>query len=75
MNILIVDDIQANRKLLRAQLETRLAECARHEVSGVTIIDAATTYLEPGVQIGSGTVIEPNTTIRGETSIGRNAEK
>ena len=56
---------------LRAQLETRLAECARHEVSGVTIIDAATTYLEPGVQIGAGTVIEPNTTIRGATSIGR----
>jgi bifunctional UDP-N-acetylglucosamine pyrophosphorylase/glucosamine-1-phosphate N-acetyltransferase len=56
---------------LRAQLETRLAECARHEAAGVTIVDAATTYLEPGVQIGSGTVIEPNTTIRGETSIGR----
>jgi bifunctional UDP-N-acetylglucosamine pyrophosphorylase / glucosamine-1-phosphate N-acetyltransferase len=56
---------------LRAQLETRLAECARHEAAGVTIVDAATTYLEPGLQIGSGTVIEPNTTIRGETSIGR----
>jgi bifunctional UDP-N-acetylglucosamine pyrophosphorylase/glucosamine-1-phosphate N-acetyltransferase len=56
---------------LLAQLETRLAECARHEAAGVTIVDAATTYLEPGVQIGSGTVIEPNTTIRGETSIGR----
>src|SRR5713226_1568397 len=56
---------------LRARLETRLADCAQHEAVGVTIVDPATTYLEPGVQIGAGTVIEPNTTVRGETSIGR----
>jgi bifunctional UDP-N-acetylglucosamine pyrophosphorylase/glucosamine-1-phosphate N-acetyltransferase len=56
---------------LRAQLEARLAECARHTAAGVTIVDAATTYIGSSVKIGAGTVIEPNTTIRGETSIGR----
>ena len=34
------------------------------------LVDAATAYIEPGVQIGEGTVIEPNTTIRGATKIG-----
>jgi bifunctional UDP-N-acetylglucosamine pyrophosphorylase/glucosamine-1-phosphate N-acetyltransferase len=53
-------------------LDQRAAECARHAAAGVTIIDPTTTYIETGVTIGAGTVIEPNTTIRGETSIGRN---
>ncbi len=39
--------------------------------AGVTVIDPATTYLEMGVQAGPGTVIYPNTTISGETIIGR----
>jgi bifunctional UDP-N-acetylglucosamine pyrophosphorylase/glucosamine-1-phosphate N-acetyltransferase len=39
----------------------------------VTIVDAATTYIDPNVTIGAGSVIEPNTTIRGDTSIGRDA--
>jgi bifunctional UDP-N-acetylglucosamine pyrophosphorylase/glucosamine-1-phosphate N-acetyltransferase len=58
---------------LRAQLESRLEECARHTAAGVTIIDAATTYIEPGVRIGAGTTVEPNTTVRGDTSIGSDA--
>ena len=51
-------------------LALRLAEAARHTAAGVEIIDPATTYIEPGAQIGAGTVIEPNTTIRGATKIG-----
>ena len=57
--------------LLRAQLEERLHECARHIENGVMIVDPATTYLEAGVEIGTGTVLFPNTTITGETIIGR----
>jgi bifunctional UDP-N-acetylglucosamine pyrophosphorylase/glucosamine-1-phosphate N-acetyltransferase len=34
------------------------------------IVDAATAYIEPDVLIGEGTVIEPNTTIRGSSRIG-----
>ncbi len=36
----------------------------------VVVVDPATTYIDAGIAIGDGTVIEPNTTIRGETSIG-----
>src|SRR3970282_861581 len=38
--------------------------------AGVRITDPATTYIEPGVSIGAGTEIRPNTTISGRTVIG-----
>ncbi|GIV07086.1 MAG: bifunctional protein GlmU [Fimbriimonadales bacterium] len=41
-------------------------------LDGVTIIDPATTYIEPTVQIGRDTVIEPNTHLRGDTTVGEN---
>ena len=41
-------------------------------LAGVTIVDPATTYVEPGVTIGQNTTIRPNTHLRGETTIGRN---
>jgi len=55
---------------LRAQLEQRLEECARHMEAGVNIMDPATTYIGLGVRIGPGTTVYPNTTITGETDIG-----
>jgi bifunctional UDP-N-acetylglucosamine pyrophosphorylase/glucosamine-1-phosphate N-acetyltransferase len=39
-------------------------------LSGVTIIDPASTYIERGVKIGKDTTIWPNTYLQGETSIG-----
>lgn len=56
--------------LLRIQLEGRLDECSRFIEAGVQIVDPMTTYLEPGVEIGAGTIIYPNTTISGESIIG-----
>ncbi|MFN7017211.1 MAG: bifunctional UDP-N-acetylglucosamine diphosphorylase/glucosamine-1-phosphate N-acetyltransferase GlmU [Fimbriimonadales bacterium] len=41
-------------------------------LDGVTVVDPATTYIEPTVQIGRDTVIEPNTHLRGNTIIGTN---
>ncbi len=41
-------------------------------LSGVTIVDPATTYIEAGVTIGQDTVIHPNTHLRGSTIIGQN---
>ena len=55
---------------LRTQAEERLRQCARLIEAGVQIIDPATAYVEPGVAVGSGTVIHPNTTISGDTVIG-----
>ncbi len=51
-------------------MEGRVDECARLLGAGVIIIDPMTTYLEPGVSVGAGTVIFPNTTISGSSTIG-----
>ncbi|HOE35514.1 MAG: bifunctional UDP-N-acetylglucosamine diphosphorylase/glucosamine-1-phosphate N-acetyltransferase GlmU [Chloroflexi bacterium] len=39
-------------------------------LAGVTLVDPATTTIEPDVQIGQDTVILPNTALRGKTVIG-----
>ena len=57
---------------LRAQLEERLQQCARLMEAGVEIVDPATTYIGEGVEIGARSIIFPNTTITGETIVGRN---
>ena len=46
--------------------------CEEHMRAGVTIVDPATTYLEPGLVIGADTMIYPGTTISGATRIGTN---
>lgn len=38
--------------------------------AGVTLVDPATTYIEPGVTVGRDTVVHPNTHLRGATTIG-----
>ncbi|MCW3025328.1 MAG: UDP-N-acetylglucosamine pyrophosphorylase [Solirubrobacterales bacterium] len=43
----------------------------RHMLSGVTIVDPSATVIDAGVEIGPDTVIEPFTSIRGATRIGR----
>jgi bifunctional UDP-N-acetylglucosamine pyrophosphorylase/glucosamine-1-phosphate N-acetyltransferase len=45
-----------------------------HMLAGVTIVDPATTWIEPGVAIGPDTVIHPNTSLRGATTIGSGCE-
>jgi bifunctional UDP-N-acetylglucosamine pyrophosphorylase / glucosamine-1-phosphate N-acetyltransferase len=52
----------------------RLAQRAihdRHMRAGVTIVDPGATVIDIDVEIGQDTVIEPFTTIRGRTRIGR----
>jgi bifunctional UDP-N-acetylglucosamine pyrophosphorylase/glucosamine-1-phosphate N-acetyltransferase len=41
-----------------------------HMLNGVSMMDAASTYIEAGVQIGRDTTIMPNTYIHGNTIIG-----
>lgn len=55
---------------LQAQAQQRLLACTRLLEAGVKIIDPATTYVEPGVEIGRGTEIKPNTTIAGSSVVG-----
>jgi bifunctional UDP-N-acetylglucosamine pyrophosphorylase / glucosamine-1-phosphate N-acetyltransferase len=47
-----------------------LSAVAEKPGAGAHIISPNTTFIEPGVEIGEGTIIEPNTTISGRTSIG-----
>ncbi len=60
-------ELAAARALLNRDL------CEGHMRAGVTIVDPATTYLEPDVVIGPDSVVYPNTAIGGETAIGSRA--
>ena len=52
----------------RATMNERL--CRAHMRNGVTIVDPATTYLEPEVFIGADSVVAPNTSIGGGSVLG-----
>lgn len=42
--------------------------------AGVTLIDPATTYIDPGVEIGPDTVIHPGVILEGQTKVGSACE-
>jgi len=42
----------------------------RHTLAGVTIVDAASTWIDVGVEIAADATIEPGTALRGATRIG-----
>ncbi len=56
--------------LAEAEAAMRRRINTQHMLAGVTLVDPATTYIEPDVKIGSDTVIWPNTYLRGKTVIG-----
>jgi len=56
--------------IARREMNARI--CAAHMREGVTILDPATTYLEPELTIGRDTVIYPNTSISLLSTIGEN---
>jgi bifunctional UDP-N-acetylglucosamine pyrophosphorylase/glucosamine-1-phosphate N-acetyltransferase len=55
----------------RAQALARRRVCERLLLAGVTLVDPATTYVEDGVIVGTGTVVQPNSVVSGRTQIGR----
>jgi bifunctional UDP-N-acetylglucosamine pyrophosphorylase / glucosamine-1-phosphate N-acetyltransferase len=59
-------------ELARARREMNARLCAAHMRAGVTIVDPDTTYLEPELEIGSDTVIYPNTSIGRLSKAGKN---
>jgi bifunctional UDP-N-acetylglucosamine pyrophosphorylase/glucosamine-1-phosphate N-acetyltransferase len=67
LNVLGVND---RTELAQARREMNARICAQHMRDGVTIIDPATTYLEPELAIGRDTVIYPGTTISRLSEIG-----
>lgn len=62
----------ANDRVQLADLGRALRERInrRWMLAGVTLIDPATTYIEPDVVIGRDTVLGPNVHLRGKTTLG-----
>lgn len=63
--------IGINTRVQLAQAEAALRQRINTGwmLAGVTLIDPATTYIEPGVRIGMDTTIWPNTYLQGQTEI------
>lgn len=66
--------INTRQHLAEAESVLRQRVNQQWMLAGVTLIDPATTYIEPGVQIGQDTVIWPNTHLQGSTVIGEHCE-
>ncbi|HEV3139357.1 MAG TPA: bifunctional UDP-N-acetylglucosamine diphosphorylase/glucosamine-1-phosphate N-acetyltransferase GlmU [Vicinamibacterales bacterium] len=62
--------INDRAELARARREMNERLCIAHMREGVTIVDPATTYLEPELRIGRDTIVYPNTSIGRLSEIG-----
>ncbi|MDE7244633.1 MAG: glucosamine-1-phosphate N-acetyltransferase [Oscillospiraceae bacterium] len=61
-------------ELIRLQRAVREDISNYHQNTGVNVLDPDTTYIDPRVTIGAGTVILPGTILRGHTVIGFGCE-
>jgi len=64
--------INDREDLAQAQAIIRSRILKKHMLSGVTIVDPLTTFIEAGVVIGQDTVIHPMTVIHADVRIGKN---
>lgn len=64
--------LRCQEDFLRAQRLGLADNICRLLNDGVRIIDPNTTYLEPGALVGPGSVILPNTILRGQVTAGEN---
>ena len=62
---------RADLSLVQQLMNARIVQ--DHMLTGVTVIDPDSTWIEAAVQIGEDTVIEPGTYLRGTTTIGNGA--
>lgn len=66
--------INSQTELAEASAMMRQAKCEELMSSGVTIIDPATTYVGPDVEVGHDTVLHPNVYLEGRTKVGAACE-
>ena len=77
---LVVDDAGevrgVNTRSELAEMSASMRQTKNEELmaAGVTLIDPATTYIDPGVMVGADTVIHPGVVIQGQTRIGAACE-
>lgn len=74
-SVLCEDPLEAigiNTRVHLAEAEAAMRQRINqiHMLAGVTLVDPATTFIEPEVRIGRDTVVWPNTYLRGKTVIG-----
>ena len=69
-----LETLGINTRIQLAEAEATLRQRINRGwmLNGVTIVDPATTYIEPGVRIGVDTTIWPNTFLQGNTEVGEN---
>ena len=74
-----VDDVSVNigvnnrAELARVAAIARARILERHMLAGVTVTDPAATWIDADVEIEPDAVIEPGTTLRGRTRVGRSS--
>jgi len=66
----LFDGVNDRWQLAQAEAALRKRVLRRHALSGVTIVDPATTYIDQTVEIGADTVLLPGTMLVGDTQIG-----
>ncbi|BCS30808.1 bifunctional protein GlmU [Luteitalea sp. TBR-22] len=66
--------INSQTELAEASAIMRQAKCEELMSAGVTIIDPATTYVGPDVEVGHDTVLHPNVYLEGRTRVGTACE-
>jgi bifunctional UDP-N-acetylglucosamine pyrophosphorylase / glucosamine-1-phosphate N-acetyltransferase len=71
---LVAKGVNTRVDLSEADAELRARINRRHQLDGVTIVDPATTFIEPTVRIEADAVIHPFTVLRGDTRIGAGAQ-
>lgn len=69
----MIETIGINTRVHLSEAEAAMRQRINraHMLAGVTLIDPASTYIEPGVQIAPNTTIWPNTYLHGNTIIGQ----
>lgn len=66
--------INSQTELAEASAMMRQVKCEELMAAGVTIIDPATTYIDPDVEVGHDTVLHPNVYLEGRTRVGAACE-
>lgn len=66
--------VNSRRELAEVSRLVRNAKNEELMAAGVTLIDPATTYVGPDVQVGPDTVLHPNVYLEGRTSVGAACE-
>ncbi|MCC6222165.1 MAG: bifunctional UDP-N-acetylglucosamine diphosphorylase/glucosamine-1-phosphate N-acetyltransferase GlmU [Thermoleophilia bacterium] len=69
-----VEGVNTRVELARAAAVLRDRILERHMLAGVTVVDPATTWIEPAVEIEPDAVVHPFTVLRGRTRVAAAAE-